>query len=572
MTRAAAQQEWRQFQILARDGVRTLLNAAMLARDADPAQFALWTTALVATPPAMYAFSQMFKYSLLRGARPDLVERIIMADRMFFIVYGLIAAALLAAATWDALYPDRDDQEILGALPVRARTVTAARLTSALGVAAAFGVAISAPSAALFSFVSLAGRSLALLPLVMFAHVFATVCGCLTVFSLLLLTRAVVSLILGNAVTDKLATGLQLVTVIALVEVFFYLPSLLPVLMQGMMTGAAATAWSPSTWFGSLFNVIAGPRYPVFAGQALRGLTVMLAVVGSVIPMYLLPAHLMARRTLESQPARRRNGLLAETVRRAVSAAAGTARAASIARFALTSLARSRRHAVVVVTYAGFGTALALIQVIASGLRTGIETDAPTGPLLAAPLIVMFFLAAGMRAAFKVPRDFDANWIFRLLAPSAVEAARGTLATLYVGAIVPITVLSGLAAEWFGWSPAVIWRLVLFEALSGLFLLECMLYGWSLLPFACARPTGAEGVRVKWLAAVGPFLAFTIAGSGLQGAALRSWRFALGFTVALAAATLAISMLRVARLKRERIPFDAVVGHIEVLNLSEALH
>src|SRR5689334_21137892 len=101
---------------------------------------------------------------------------------------------------------------------------------------------------------------------------------------------------------------------------------------------------------------------------------VMAAAVGTVVPMYMVPMRLMASRTLESQPARRRNSRLAGTIRRVVSAASGTARAASIARFTLTSRARSRRHAVVVVTYAGFGTAFALIQVIASGLRSGIKT------------------------------------------------------------------------------------------------------------------------------------------------------------------------------------------------------
>jgi hypothetical protein len=280
----------------------------------------------------------------------------------------------------------------------------------------------------------------------------------------------------------------------------------------------------------------------------------------------------MARRTLEAQPGRRRDGVVAGGIRRAVSLAAGTPRAASVARFALVTLLRSRRHALVVVTYAGVGLAIALIQVIASGLRGGIRTEVPTGPLLAAPLILMFFVAAGLRAAFTVPRDFDANWVFRLLAPSSADAARGTLATLLVAGIAPVVAAAGAAAQVFGWPPGAIVTVVVLDTLCGLLLLQVMLYGWSLIPFACARPTGSEGVRVKWLAAVGPFLAFVIAGAGFQRASMRSWRFALVFAAALVATTLVMSLLRRARLRRETVPFDATVGHIEVLNLSEALH
>src|SRR6185503_4404388 len=122
---ARFEREIDQFTLLSRDSVRNLLNAASMSRDADPAQFALWGTALISLPPAMYAFRELLNYAAMRFAPFAVVDRAIQSDRTFFIVYGMLAAALLAAMLWEALLPDRTDQEIVGSLPVRPRTLTA---------------------------------------------------------------------------------------------------------------------------------------------------------------------------------------------------------------------------------------------------------------------------------------------------------------------------------------------------------------------------------------------------------------------------------------------------------------
>jgi hypothetical protein len=570
MISPASLQEWRQFRILARDSVRKLLNSAMLARDADPVQFALWTTTLVATPPALYAFGQLFKYSTLRSAPPDLIERIVSADRMFFIVYSLIAAALLAAMTWDALYPDRDEQEVIGALPVRPRTATAARLCAALGVATGFALAINLPSAVFFAFVSVSHPVAGFLPVVFVAHLVSTTSGCVTVFAVLLAVRGIVSLALGSAVTDRFATGLQLVTVVAIVEVFFYLPSILPVLVRLMMTGDTVAMWTPSTWFGALYGGLAGPRHAVFLGEASLGLVVLASTLTAIVPLYLLPSRLMARRALESPPDSGRRVWYAAAVRQALAILSGSAPGLSVAVFSLVSLVRSRRHMLVAVTYVGVGVALALVQVIASGLRGGIRIETPGRALLAAPLVMMFFTVIGLRAAFRIPRDLDANWPFRLYGPTAVEAAAGTHAALFLAGVAPILVLVLVGTQTAQWTVVATLQTTVFNLLAGLLLLECALYGWSLVPFACARPDGHEAMQTRWLAASGPFILFVFGGATLQLAALRSARVAAWLAVITLVLTFTVGSARRSRARREAIPFDGPAGHLELLNLSEA--
>ncbi|PYR78288.1 MAG: hypothetical protein DMF87_14510 [Acidobacteria bacterium] len=100
------QREFDQFVLLSRDSVRSLLNAALLSRDSDPSQFALWSLVLIATPPAMYAFHQLIDYSARHFQKAAIIEHAIQVDRMFFLLYGMLVAALVAAATWEALLPE----------------------------------------------------------------------------------------------------------------------------------------------------------------------------------------------------------------------------------------------------------------------------------------------------------------------------------------------------------------------------------------------------------------------------------------------------------------------------------
>src|SRR5688572_13478101 len=145
MVNASLGREWRQFRLLWRDSVRRVVSAAMLSREADPAGFALWTVAAIAVPPSIYAFNRMLSYTSM-GARwmPE-YEMVVLADRMFFVVYCMLASAMLAALLWEALLPDSTDQEVIGPLPVRARTLVAARLTGSLAVALTLATAVSVP-------------------------------------------------------------------------------------------------------------------------------------------------------------------------------------------------------------------------------------------------------------------------------------------------------------------------------------------------------------------------------------------------------------------------------------------
>jgi len=166
--------EFDQFLLLCRGSVSRLLNAALPPRDGDSAQLALWALALVATPSAMYGFRQLVNYSSLGFQKAAIIEHAIQVDRMFFLLYGMVVAALVAAATWEALLPDRADQEIIGTLPVRPRTMAAARLGASLWLAVVAAAAISVPAAVFLAVAAPSHSSLGFPPLVLVAHLIAT--------------------------------------------------------------------------------------------------------------------------------------------------------------------------------------------------------------------------------------------------------------------------------------------------------------------------------------------------------------------------------------------------------------
>jgi hypothetical protein len=122
--------EWRQFRLASRDSIRRLLDRVVVSQESDPVQFALWAAVLAVTPPLLVGVRKLTQYAFLEAvgaADPTLTARILTAERVFFVLYGMLASALLAALIWEAPYPDRADQEIVGVLPVRPRTLAAAR-------------------------------------------------------------------------------------------------------------------------------------------------------------------------------------------------------------------------------------------------------------------------------------------------------------------------------------------------------------------------------------------------------------------------------------------------------------
>jgi hypothetical protein len=568
--RPELQHEWHQFRLLSRDSVRRLLDSILVSRDADPMLFALWFTALAMTPPMLIAAPKIIQYTFLKRAPDAVVLQLATAERSFFVLYGMLATALLAALTWDALFPDRQDQEIVGALPVRPRTLAGARLAAALTVGTAFAAAISLPAAFLYSAASSTHPLIGSFPRVLAAHVTATMMACACTFLGLMSLRALVVICAGERAADRLALILQFVTVVMLVETFLFLPSVLPNIIKAMQHGQASYGWAPPVWFTAVFLWMAEGS-SVLGAHVSKAFAVTATVTVLVVIVSLAPAAWVGRRVLEVRALDRASGLatLARSiavhfVRRPV--------VRSMFVFGVASLARSRRHTIQLATYLGMAIALAVLKLIPPllKLRGNLVLEEPRTYTLAVPLVMIFFAVFGLRAAFQIPTELDANWVFRVAQPTVRDAVRACRWLILMLGVVPISMVWLLVTVTMWPTQAAIGS-TLFDLAIGLLLTELALSNWTKIPFASAHEPATETLKSKAAFYVTALLMYQFIVPEIQIRALRSWRTTLMQIATLALIVVALRVWRSHTLRRYAPTFDVVTSDTTTLNLSEAL-
>lgn len=299
-SRSAPRREWEQFRLLCRDSIRRLVNTALFSRDADPAPTVIWTGALVMAPPTLRAMSRLFDYGVLRVTSPDAHMRAVLDDRLFFLLYAMLTVALLTGLLWEALLPDRLDLEVVGPLPVHARTLAAARFVSATLLAVGFTWATVLPSAVLFAAVSAPNTALGALVITLVAHVSAATAACLFVFFALLACRAALLLVVGSSWADGVASVLQVCTVAGLIEVVLYMPAVQGAILPQTASAGSTGPTSPPVWSAILYSSIADDSSRRLGAGGAPGVWALTLSLGTALGLSLLPARLFARRALQA--------------------------------------------------------------------------------------------------------------------------------------------------------------------------------------------------------------------------------------------------------------------------------
>jgi hypothetical protein len=566
--------ERRQFRLLVRASIGRLMETAVASRDTDAAQFVIWAFALVITPPFLYAGKMFGKYHML-ARKPDVLERVVLVDRLFFIIYAMLACALLAALLWDALFPDRQDQEIVGVLPVRPRTLAFARIITALCVATVYSVGMSMFCGIIYT-LNVAGafrvaHIVGWWPAAFFAHVTTMSMAGMFTFAALLTARGIAVACVGAERAQRAAAILQLVTVVLLVEVFVFLPTVL-FSLAGELTEPLHASRFPPLWFLGLYTAIAGPATSHVPGLASFAFQATLGAIGLAIASYILPATWTARRTLEARLTNHAGRSIA-MMQRITSPIQRAAATRAIFGFVLASLLRSRRHALIVATHLGAAVAVAGIRLMAATVRgKPLAFDAPADYLLSIPLVLTFLLVVGLRAAFKVPTDVDANWVFRTSRPRTTTSwLQAVAVALVLLAVLPVTAAWLLVALSL-WDVSAALSSAAMHVASGVMLVELMLLGVDSVPFTRASVPASSGVRAGWAMLLVELHLYAFRLDDLQLLALK-WNGGVTiYIVATLLVALAARKYRTTRPGASLLDFDPPAdAAVERLNLSQAL-
>jgi hypothetical protein len=473
---------------------------------------------LSAMPGLLVSLLMFEKYgSLIRFLRGDGVYDPFTAtipDEYFFIVLSTAVTGGVALWQWNSIFLDRRDHANLLALPVSLRTIFFANLSAVLLVAGAFAIVVNAASFILFP-VAVVGSQTSAAVFLRFtlghgvAVIFASVFSFLAIFTLagLLMAMLPASAFRRVSLLVRFLLAIGLVTLVATV---FAVPELLMHVPIGAaqrlsrlppMSVLALVRW---VWVAGNDRVtadIAGFALASFGWTAVLGfaaytfsfrrtfLRIPETADAGALPRVRLPFS-------HSTPIHKL--MLRNHSQRACY------------HFIAKTLLRSDAHLQVVSAFA------AVALVAAAETVNSIHADqffparhAPSADFLAIPFTLSYCIVVGIRCAFEIPAQLEANWIFRFWLPTDDRQPRSVARRMLLAFTLPWLVPSTFAvtAWFFGWRIAALHSAIVIAAI--VLAVEILLVRYRKLPFTCASPSFQSHAGLILVAYLFSFFVFT---------------------------------------------------------------
>jgi len=463
---------------------------------------------LVAVPGLLLPLLLFPFYEMLGDLPAARRDPVLWTHICFYVSFPMLVMGLAAIVEWDTLLPDPRDYRILTPLPVRLRTLFAAKCSALLLFMLIFAAAVNVASSVMFPLVAqLPGVN----PLrFMAAHATALLAATTFTSCLLVALQGAAMNFLSFRWFRRISPLLQSLALVGLVCMFFLFPKMSSLFDVRQATVHPALAYYPPAWFVGLYLELLGQAGPAMHSLARMALLGLVAGAVSCLLAYTLSYWRHVKRSLETVtslaggpgPLKRFLALLADRVlvRHPLERASF--------HFIGQTLARSRRHRLVMATYAGVGIALALDSLSLLILRLSHPgASRPGGMLLSIQLVLSFFALCGVRYAFTIPVELRANWIFQIAESNDgwrhIRSARKALVVF--GGLPPLVVLFPAHCLLWGWRAAA--QHLLYGLVLALVLARLLLVNFAKIPFTCSYLPGKANVK---LLGAGYFLAFLI--------------------------------------------------------------
>jgi hypothetical protein len=427
----------------------------------------------------MPTFELMLKVARARNA-PEIIETYLAQMAVLFVSYSMVTTGLLTVFIWDTLVFDKRDAMVLGPLPLRGRTIVAAKLTALATFLLGAALAVNVTSGVPFAFVTGGPEGHLLRHLA--GHLSGTIGGAVFVFSTLVIVRGLLVLFVSPQFAATVGSLLQ----------FAFLSAVLCFMMVPTAMGASTV---PIAWFFGLFEAIRGSRHEgvgSLAQQALIALT--LSVAGAIAVTF--GGYWRQMRAALAPPARvGASARLRRRLARIITGRDSTAR--GTADFILIALARSRAQQVPIAIAASLGVAIASV---ALATRPGgvAELQAARTVVLWVPMVIGYWVIIGLRASFHVPTELRAAWLFRVhSAQPANSYWSGVRASMIAFALLPSLLANALVVlPLAGWKIAA-WHAG-FVCLAVVIAAQAASLSVDSVPFTRAYPPGHTKLRTRW--------------------------------------------------------------------------
>ena len=500
----------------------------------------LWLLSVLVPPGLCLPFLALMRWSIANYVfGSEGVRRIAWQDKTTYIGFSMIVAAAVGAIVWTSLLIDRRDTLVLGAQPLRARTIVVSKL---LALAAYVGLLIGGMhTLASLAYGMLLGDfvSAAFALRGMLAHFVASSLGSAFVLLAVCGLQGLLLASLGPKLFARISPLVQLLLAVAVLESLLALPFVAGSAVRSLeASGVAplvvhrhgrtlvvhptagpesiARAWVPATppiWFLGVYEEILGTPDPRLRDLARRGIVAVTAALGVVVLTYPLAYRRMAIAAVESPDLGPARHAYVSRFLPALIARDPTSRAA--VQFLLATLGRVERHRFVVAMAAG----LALAIVVPVAINSIGLLDRPPGwttvPLLAIPFYVMACLAPSLRFAAVLPGDARASWLFQVVDPDRWRARAGVWRVVFLFGVALIE-LAFLPVAWHAWGAWFGFTNLVTGLTFGTLLIEVLF--WRTLGMPCAEPWRPRPghLRVWWPLYFFAFLIFTLLAPGLS--------------------------------------------------------
>lgn len=426
--------------------------------DSDTVQLEGETLTTVVRAIAVVAAPGLITSFFLQNQYPWRSQWGTIQDQYFFVLFSFVVMSAVAIFEWEMLFPDRPDFLILTPLPLKPLQMTTAKISALVAFLALFLTssnifgalilpAITRHVVVVHGHVMVVGDFWRQL----FAHACAVAMAGLFAALFFLALGGVLLCLLGAVRFRLISPAAQTLSIAVIVLQLLWYMRYSDAMQSWLAQPLGMIRWVPPLWFLAVYqHLLYGAAAPPFAQEMSRyAVYATMAAAAIVFVTYPLAWARMRRAAIEGNlqkrrpPALWRTRLLHRIVRRPVERAAF--------HFISQTISRNNRYQVYLAMYCGAGLALAIACAV--DFRAGAAHIQPVlsqQGLHALMPLSLFWIIAGLRAAFAFPIDLAAGWVFRVTGASVGACAMaGRRWALFCAGVVMCCILALLRLA--GW-------------------------------------------------------------------------------------------------------------------------